>query len=83
MKKYSYLVEKHGLDTFYRQVKTIDTLNYLTGRGQIWTVYGCIKYDCFDIEKYVAIRNYTKDRLTADTLEQLTKKVFDFEGRIG
>ena len=78
-KKYSYLGQKAGLETFYRPVKTINTFNGIFARGGLWTVYGCIRNDCIESENYVAIRKYTNDRLTASNLLQIEENVREFE----
>lgn len=78
-KKYSYLGQKAGLETFYRPVKTINTFNGIIASGGLWTVYGCIRNDCIESENYVAIRKYTHDCLTASNLLQIEENVREFE----
>ena len=72
-KQYSYLIIPHGLETNYREVQTI------APDSQKWTIYCCLRSDCVDSEKYVAIRQYTHDRLTADTLERIISNVWNWE----
>lgn len=78
-KKYSYLGQKAGLETFYRPVKTINTFNGLIAKGGLWTAYGCIRNDCIESEKYVAVKKYTNDRLTAGNLLQLEEDLNSFD----
>lgn len=82
MKKYSYLTIPHGLETYYRKVKEIDTfLGWFCGGG-VWSVYGCVRGDCVESERFVGIRQYTRDRITAATMERLTAEIYSFESRI-
>ena len=81
MKKYSYLNIPHGFETYYRKIKDIQTACGWIGGGGLWIVYACTRFDCLDSEKYVGIRQYTKDRFTADSLGQLTTNIYDFEAR--
>ena len=72
MKKYSYLNIPHTLESNYRQLQT-----YTTDRDE-WSVYKCMRTDCIDSEKYVAVKKYTKDRLTADSFESVISNIHSF-----
>lgn len=73
MKTYSYLDVPYGLESYYREVQVV------IPDGHKWTIYRCTQADCLNNEKFVAIRQYTNNILTADTLERIISKVWDWE----
>lgn len=75
---YSYLNQNHGLETFYFEVRKVNTLDGVTGWGKVWTVYKCREQDCLESERFVSVRS-TGERVTADTVESAIKAAYDFE----
>ena len=73
MKRYSYLYAPNCLESFYREVLKQKP------NGQEWKIYQCLRSDCVDSERFVAIRNYTKDRLKADNLQKIIADIWRFE----
>ena len=73
MKQYSYLNYPNGLESNYREIQVVipDTTK--------WTIYRCMKNDCLEKERFVAVRQYTRDRLTADTLERIIADIWRYE----
>ena len=73
MKRYSYLNIPYGFETNYRETQIV------TPKNAQWTIYRCMRFDCVESERFVALRQYTNNRLMADTLEKVLNKVWDWE----
>lgn len=75
MKQYSYLHIPYGLESNYRAVQVITPIS------TAWTLYQCMRVDCLDAERWVAIRQYTRDLIQAQTQEELINKIWNYRGK--
>lgn len=72
-KQYSYLNIPYGFESNYREIQIV------VPDSTKWTIYRCMRTDCLESERFVAVRQYTNNRLKADTLERIIADIWRYE----